>query len=39
MKLQAVLAAALGGLLSLSASAETTVKILHLQKLPKVLEI
>ena len=39
MKFQAVLAAALGGLLSLSASAETTVKILHLQKLPKVLEI
>jgi raffinose/stachyose/melibiose transport system substrate-binding protein len=39
MKFQAVLAPALCGLLSVSASAETTIKILHLQKLPKALEI
>jgi raffinose/stachyose/melibiose transport system substrate-binding protein len=39
MKFKAVLTLALCGLLSLSASAETTIKILHLQKLPRVLEI
>jgi len=39
MKFQAVLSLVICGLLSLSASAETTIKILHLQKLPKVLEI
>jgi raffinose/stachyose/melibiose transport system substrate-binding protein len=39
MKFKAVLCLAICGLFSLSASAETTIKILHLQKLPKVLEI
>ncbi len=39
MKSQAILSLALCGLLCLSASAETTIKILHLQKVPKVLEI
>ncbi|MBV8143182.1 MAG: carbohydrate ABC transporter substrate-binding protein [Verrucomicrobia bacterium] len=39
MKYRFLLSLALLGLLSLSASAETTVKILHLQKLPKVLAI
>lgn len=39
MKFQAVLTLALCGLFSLSASAESTVKILHLQKNPKILAI
>jgi len=39
MKLRHILSFTLLGLLPLSASAETTVKILHLQKLPKVLAI
>ena len=39
MKLRHILSFTLLGLLSLSASAETTVKILHLQKNPKILAI
>jgi raffinose/stachyose/melibiose transport system substrate-binding protein len=39
MKLRYLLPFALLGSLSFSASAETTIKILHLQKLPKVLAI
>ncbi len=39
MKLGYLLSFALLGSLSLSASAETTIKVLHLQKLPKVLAI
>jgi raffinose/stachyose/melibiose transport system substrate-binding protein len=39
MKFRSLLSFALLGSLSVSASAETTVKILHLQKLPKVLAI
>lgn len=39
MKYRYLLPFALLGSLSLSASAETTIKILHLQKLPKVLAI
>src|SRR6478609_5051641 len=39
MKFRYLLPLALLGSLSLSASAETTIKILHLQKLPKVLAI
>jgi raffinose/stachyose/melibiose transport system substrate-binding protein len=39
MKYRYFLALALLGSLSMSASAETTIKILHLQKLPKVLAI
>ena len=39
MKLRHILSFTLLGLLSLSASAETTVKILHLQKIPKILAI
>jgi raffinose/stachyose/melibiose transport system substrate-binding protein len=39
MKLSHLLSLALLGSLSLSAYAETTIKILHLQKLPKVLAI
>ena len=39
MKLRYLLSFALLGSLSLSASAETTIKVLHLQKLPKVLAI
>jgi raffinose/stachyose/melibiose transport system substrate-binding protein len=39
MKLRYLLSFTLLGLLSLSASAETTVKILHLQKNPKILAI
>jgi len=39
MKFRYLLSLALLGSLCLSASAETTVKILHLQKLPKVLAI
>ena len=39
MKLRHILSFTLLGLLSLSASAETTVKILHLQKVPKILAI
>jgi raffinose/stachyose/melibiose transport system substrate-binding protein len=39
MKLRYLLSFALLGLTSWSASAETTVKILHLQKNPKILEI
>jgi raffinose/stachyose/melibiose transport system substrate-binding protein len=39
MKFKSVLYLALCGLLSLSASAETTIKILHLQKNPKIIAI
>src|ERR1700759_3519978 len=39
MKYRCLLSLALLGSLSMSASAETTIKILHLQKLPKVLAI
>ncbi len=39
MKFRYLFSLALLGSLSLSASAETTVKILHLQKLPKILAI
>jgi raffinose/stachyose/melibiose transport system substrate-binding protein len=39
MKLRHLLSFVLLGSLSLSASAETTIKILHLQKVPKVLAI
>jgi raffinose/stachyose/melibiose transport system substrate-binding protein len=39
MKFRYLLSFALLGSLSVSASAETTIKILHLQKLPKVLAI
>ena len=39
MKLRYLLPFALLGSLSWSASAETTIKILHLQKLPKVIAI
>src|SRR5271165_4191362 len=39
MKFQAVLTLALCGLFSLSASAESTIKILHQQKNPKILAI
>jgi raffinose/stachyose/melibiose transport system substrate-binding protein len=39
MKFRYLLSFTLLGLLSLSASAETTVKILHLQKVPKILAI
>jgi raffinose/stachyose/melibiose transport system substrate-binding protein len=39
MKLRYLLSCTLLGLLSLSASAETTVKILHLQKNPKIVAI
>src|ERR1700738_3992145 len=39
MKYRRLLSLALLGSLSMSASAETTIKILHLQKLPKVLAV